>query len=92
MHSHFKDDYRNAIVYKINSKVEYHIVIHDTFLNVEYKIGDTTLIHFKDILKDKENLSTFKRTIKNQEFHFKDGEFILKKEFKSVKMFSKLEK
>jgi hypothetical protein len=73
----FLNNYTEAIVYKKNSKGEYHVKIKERNLDVEYKIKNKLLLSFKDELTDTNNLDTFVRTFKNKIYNYKDGELIL---------------
>nr|QWO71399.1 DNA polymerase [Lyophyllum semitale] len=75
---HFYNNYKNAIVYKTKSKSEYVISLFDNYQIVELKIENHTIISFKDSMIDANNLTIFKREIKDQEYFFENGSIILK--------------
>ena len=76
---HIYDNYSKAIVYKSNSKAEYHISLYESYQNVELKIDDKILLTFTDKIIDVNNLSSFERIInKNQKYIFENGLVIYK--------------
>jgi hypothetical protein len=46
---------------------------------VDVRVNNKIIFSFTDTLNNKNNLSSFIRVIKNQEYLFKDGELIIKK-------------
>ena len=89
---HFLDD-KNVIVYKKkSSELEYHIELFDNYQLVNLKSDDFILLSFKDSMNDKSDLSTFTRTLKNQEYIFEEGKLLLKKIEKNVKFLSSKKK
>jgi hypothetical protein len=73
-----------AYVVKENSKAIYHINIFDNYTKVELKLNDKILISFTDTMNDKDNLGTFTRTIKRQEYIFIESKLIIKKIIKDI--------
>jgi DNA polymerase type B, organellar and viral len=73
-----------AYVAKANYKAIYHINIFDNYTKVELKLKDKILISFTDTMNDKDNLDSFTRTIKRQEYIFRDSKLIIKKIIKDV--------
>lgn len=81
-------DHTSAVVKKVNkkdntyTKVEYHIKINDFETEVYFLIGGVKVLYFKDYLLLKStfpeeiinNLSYFKRTIKNNIYYYEDGQ------------------
>lgn len=88
--THFYDGYNKAIVYKFKSKGEYHIQIKDNFTLTNFKIDDKILFSFKDTMLDVNDLSSFKREIKNQTYIFDKGELQLKKVNRKVRYISSI--
>jgi hypothetical protein len=86
----FKNDYKNAIVYKPQSKAIYHINLFDNYQKVELKLKDKVIIEFKDTMRDKNNLNSFIRDIKKQKYIFEDGELILKNIIRKTPFLSQL--
>jgi hypothetical protein len=76
---HYYDGTLSAIVYKTNSKLEYHVSIFDTFHKVELKNDNKVVVTFKDTKLNGNDLTTFRREIKNQEYYFENCELKLKK-------------
>jgi hypothetical protein len=76
---HESDSLSFYIIDKKDSQALYLISVYDNYITVELKLKNKTLLSFTDTMLDKENLSTFKRTLKNQEYYFKDGELQLRK-------------
>lgn len=74
---HFVSD-KEVIVFKKSSKLEYHIQLFDKHQEVDLRLDDTILLSFKDTMNDKEDLSTFTRSLKNQKYIFKEGILCLK--------------
>jgi len=74
----FDINYKKAIVYKKNSKVEYHIEIELDRTNVKYMLNDVLLFNFTDYVLDFQNLNSFKRVLKNQSFYYELGKLKLK--------------
>jgi hypothetical protein len=66
-----------AICYKKRSNLEYHIELFNNYQLVEVKLNDELLFSFKDYLNDKENLSSFTRFIKNQEYIYEEGKIVI---------------
>ena len=86
-------DYKSAVVHKPNSRLEYHIQILDNAQTVELKMKDNkTLLTFTDTLNNYADLSTFTRTLKNQEYIFINGEMVLKRIQKHCKFIKPLDK
>nr|YP_010561575.1 hypothetical protein OSR58_mgp15 [Ganoderma flexipes]UYX56946.1 hypothetical protein [Ganoderma flexipes] len=95
-------DGKEAIVYKRHSSAIYHVkFLTNKKMQVDYRINNKTLITFTDELLDINNLSTFKRTIKNQAIYFikikkyiflfyKDGEIDYKEKFYNFPFIKKL--
>ena len=82
---------KEAIVYKKYSNAQYHVNFYKNTMTVKYILNSKTLISFTDELLDKNNLGTFKRTIKNQTIYFIDGKLSYKeKQYKypSIKKLS----
>lgn len=75
----FTSDYSSALLHKENSKFIYNISIFDNYTNVEMKLNNKILLTFTDNIIDVNNLSTFSRTIKDQDYIFKNGELLLKR-------------
>lgn len=74
----FNED-KEAIVYKFKSKFEYHIkFINHSTMETKYKFNNKLLFTFTDELKDKNNLGTFTRKLDNYEYHFENGNLLLK--------------
>lgn len=67
------------IIAKTNSSFIYSIEIFDNYNNVEILHNQKVILKFKDMKNDLNNLSTFNRLIKNQEYVFKNGLLIVKK-------------
>jgi hypothetical protein len=63
----------------MNSKAFYLISVYDNYITVDLKLKNKTLLSFTDTMTDKENLSTFTRTLKNKAYYFKNGEIQLRK-------------
>ena len=83
----------NALVFKNKSKAEYHITfIDEKSMNIKYQLNDKVLLEFTDILQDKNNLSTFTRTIQNKKYYFRNGEIISKIKIYKVKKILTLKK
>jgi hypothetical protein len=51
----------SAIIKNYNDSYFYYIKIFENYLLTEVKINNKTIFNFKDIMNDKENLSSFKR-------------------------------
>lgn len=64
----FFSDYTKAIVYLSDSKREYHIQLFNDYQIVQVKVDGDILLEFKDILEDRNDLSTFTRIIKDQKY------------------------
>lgn len=64
----FFSDYTKAIVYLSDSKREYHIQLFNDYQIVQVKVDEDILLEFKDILEDRNDLSTFTRIIKDQKY------------------------
>jgi len=88
---HFISD-TEILVYKDSSNIVYHINLFEKYQIVNVKINENIILSFKDVMNDKEDLSTFTRTIKNQEYIFIQGELIVKKIKKSVSFLTKVKK
>ena len=73
---HFYDKNTKAIVYKKNSKSEYHISLFDKYQKVVLKIGNKTLISFTDSLLDVNNLTSFERKIQDHKYIYENGKLI----------------
>ena len=73
---HFIND-NQIMVYKKSSSLEYHIVLHEKHQDIELKSNLKTILKFKDIIKAKNDLNSFTRIIKNQEYIIDDGKIIL---------------
>lgn len=91
---HFINDHQ-IIVYKKSSSLEYHIVLHENYQDVELKSNNKILLRFKDTIivpagttNDLNSLS-FTRAFKNQEYIIDDGKIILKKIHKKVSFLTK---
>ena len=67
-----------VIVYKPKSKLEYHIEVTSWKQVVSLYSGDHLVLTFTDILLDVNDLSTFQRRIKDQDYLFVKGELKLK--------------
>ena len=85
-----KNDYNKAIVYKLNSKAEYHISLYNNYQIVELKLKNKTHIKFIDTIRDVSDLSSFTRTINNQEYIFENGKLIVKKIKRLTSFMSKI--
>lgn len=57
-------------MYKRNSKCEYHISLFNNYQIVELKYKEKILLKFKDILRGRNDLNSFIRTIDNQKYIF----------------------
>ena len=57
---------------------------------VKYVLGYKTLVEFTDIFLDRDNLSTFKRIIKNQTFYFIDGQLDYKEKLNTFSFIKNL--
>lgn len=80
----FYNDYKEAIVYKTQSKGIFYIKLYDNYLEAELKINDKTILNFKDTLLDINNLGTFHREIKEQKYEFINGKLKTKsKQYKT---------
>lgn len=88
--SHIYNNYINAIVYKNNSKCEYHITLYERSQDVEMKIGNKIILKFTDSMNDNTNLKSFTRKIKNQIYIFENGILILKKIKRETSYLSKI--
>jgi hypothetical protein len=88
----FFDEYKNAIIKKKGSDLIYLVVIFDSYQEVEVKIKDKIILKFRDELLDVNDLSSFKRVMKNQEYNFEFGELKLKKIKKEVKFLKPIKK
>ena len=77
------NDGHSAIIYKIDSNLKrgevYHIELFDTHILVQLKVNNKIILEFTDHMRDVENLSSFTRIIKNQEYIFENGILVLKK-------------
>lgn len=89
---HYYNGKLNAIVYKTNSKLEYHVNIFDSYHEVELKNGDKVVVIFKDIKLDGNDLTTFRREIKNQEYYFEKSKLKLKKILRKTDYLSSIKK
>lgn len=87
-HSHFYRDYSKAIIYKKGSTSEYHVTIFENYFLVEVRVNNKTIFRFKDTMRDKDDLSSFKREMNNQEYIFESGELKLKKIQRKTKFIS----
>jgi DNA polymerase type B, organellar and viral len=68
------------LISKPNTKLIYFITILDNKSNkILLKNGDEIILSFNDYLNNHENLGSFTRKIKNQEYVFIDGKLIIKK-------------
>ena len=76
---HESDSSTFYIIEKMNSKAFYLISVYDNYITVDLKLKNKTLLSFTDTMTDKENLSTFTRTLKNKAYYFKNGEIQLRK-------------
>jgi hypothetical protein len=76
--TYLNDECSKAIIYRVKSKAEYHVSLYSDYLLVDIKYKDKTIIHFKDIMLDNTDLSSFKRIIDKHEYLFRNGELILK--------------
>lgn len=85
-------DENHIIVYKKGSHLEYHVKLFDRYQLVDLKLNETILLSFKDVMNHKEDLSSFTRHLKNQEYVFIEGELVIKKIKKGVKFLSKLKR
>lgn len=90
--THFYKEYTKAIVYKHNSKGEYHINIFDNHILVDLKIDDKIILSFKDTLslENSYDLYSFKREFKNQTFLIKNGKLKLKTLKRNTKFLTKI--
>jgi hypothetical protein len=87
---HFYNNYSKAIVYKLNSKLEYHINLFSNYQEVDLKIENKVILSFKDFIKDIGNLSTFERIVNNQKNIFEDGKLIYKEILRKVPFLKKI--
>jgi hypothetical protein len=86
------NDYKSVKIYKTNSNLIYHVELFDNYQIVELKFKNKTILKFKDIINDNYNLSTFIRTIKNQEYIFENGKLLLKKNIRKCKFLQEIKK
>lgn len=87
--------YKNSslvIINKLNSKLEYHVSFFTNYNLIELKINDKILLKFKDIINDNNDLSTFTRIIKNQEYIFVNGKLKIKKIKRVTSFLTKVKK
>jgi hypothetical protein len=59
---------------------------------VELKLNDSILLSFKDVMNHREDLTTFTRIVKNQEYIFNEGELLVKKIIKNVPFLTKIKR
>lgn len=78
-----------AIVFKPSSSLIYHVELFNNYQLVELKLNDKILLTFKDTMNHRSDLSSFTRTLNNQEYIFEFGILILKKITKNVSFLSK---
>lgn len=88
---HFIND-TQAIVYKKSSSLEYHIKLFYDYSEVEVRSNNKTILSFKDTMIHKNEISSFSRILKNQEYIFDNGEVIIKKIHKKVSFLNKIRK
>lgn len=87
---YLNEDCSKALIYRANSKAEYHVILYSNYLLCEIKYKDKTIIRFKDEMLDKTDLSTFKRIIDKQTYIFKEGNLVLKSKHVLTSFLSKL--
>ena len=87
---HFYRNYTKAIVFKLNSKIEYHVSLYSTYQVIELKIDDKLLLTFTDYIKDVNNLSSFERKINNQRYIFEEGILTYKEILRKVPFLKKI--
>jgi hypothetical protein len=81
-YKYISDNY--VLVFKPKSTLVSHIQIFDNYHTVELrdmkiKKNNNILVSFTDKINDKDNLGTFTRTIKNQEYIYIDSDLKIKK-------------
>lgn len=81
-----------ALVYKKASNLIYHVEMFDKFQEVEVKLDEKIIIKFRDILKNKGDLSTFTRIMDKHEFIYISGELIVQKTTKKVSFLTKVKR
>lgn len=85
---HFINE-QKIIVYKKSSSLEYHIDLHENYQDVELKSNNQKILRFKDTINGRNDLNSFIRVFKNQEYIIDDGKIILKKIHKKVSFLTK---
>lgn len=82
-YKYISDNY--VLVFKPKSTLEYHIQMFDNYHTVELRHmkiknkNNNILVSFTEKMNDKDNLGTFTRTIKNQEYIYIDSDLKIKK-------------
>lgn len=82
----------NFLVSRIKSKAIYHIVKHEGYNEVEFKINDKLLVKFLDYKTDFERADSFKRVVNKQEYIFENGCIVYKSLIRKVKFISKIKR
>lgn len=83
--TYINKEWTKAHIKMLNSNIVYHLCIKENYYICELLVLGKSILSFKDIMKDVNELSTFTRMIKNQEYEFINGVIVLKQIKKETK-------